>query len=352
MVSHLARGLRDRGYRVLVGLFRSGWLKEQCEAKQLETVVTPMQDKLDWRWLKKVLHFVRAENVSLIHTHEFTANVYGALVARLAGIPVVATVHGKNYYWENARRRIAYRRLAKWGRMVAVSRDIREFLAEHVGIKKERIEVIHNGINVDAFDCQHEATAHKSALGLCGDGRIIGMIGSLYPVKGHRYLLGALPRILAACPDTTVLLIGRGELDSSLKALAKDLGVDQRVHLLGLRSDISALLSIMDVFVQPSISEGLSIALLEAMAAAKPVVASHVGGNPELVSDGETGCLVPPQDENALATTIVSLLQNPQMARILGENGRRRVCADFTLDRMIDKYVTLYENSIANHASS
>ena len=274
--------------------------------------------------------------------------VNGAVVARLGGIPVVATVHGKNYYWENARRRIAYRRLAKWGRMVAVSRDVRTFLAEHIGIEEKRVEVIHNGVSVDAFDSRHQSTQYKSALSLCGEDRIIGTIGSLYPVKGHKYLLCALPRILDVCPNTTILLIGRGELDASLKALAKDLGVEQRVRFLGLRSDISALLSIMDVFVQPSLSEGLSIALLEAMAAGKPVVASRVGGNLELVADGESGYLVPPKDEEALAQKIVSILQSPQTARLLGENGRHRVCADFTLDQMIDKYTRLYEHSIAH----
>ena len=144
------------------------------------------------------------------------------------------------------------------------------------------------------------------------------VVGNLYPVKGHRYLLDAAPRILARCPSTVFVFAGRGDCEADLREQARHLGIATRVRFLGLRRDVPALLSTGDVFVQPSLSEGLSIAILEAMAAAKPVVTTRVGGNPELVADGETGLLVEPKDAGALAAAVIRVLTDAAEARRLG----------------------------------
>jgi glycosyltransferase involved in cell wall biosynthesis len=183
----------------------------------------------------------------------------------------------------------------------------------------------------------------RHELGIARGERIVGAVGNLYEVKGHRYLLEAVPGILRACPRTTFLIAGRGELEEPLRSQARRLGIDARVRFLGLRPDIPALLSLCDVFVQPSLSEGLSVAILEAMAAALPVVTTRVGGNPELVVDGETGVLVEQANPRQLADAVTRLLTDSAEARRLGDNGLRRVTNRFTVAAMVDAYQAIYE---------
>ena len=172
--------------------------------------------------------------------------------------------------------------------------------------------------------------------------QIVGVIGSLYPVKGHTYLLQAIPAILKKHGNTIFFFAGRGQLEGELKRQARDLGIEDHVRILGFRSDVANLLGIVDLFALPSLSEGLSVAILEAMVARKPVVASHVGGNPELVVDGETGYLVPPMDPPALSARIVELLGDQRLRARLGEAGRRRVMELFSLSAMVEQYEQLY----------
>ena len=170
-----------------------------------------------------------------------------------------------------------------------------------------RIKVIYNGQDVSPPIGLEEKRCLRAGLGLEEDEQVVGVVGSLYPVKGHEYLLAAIPQVLRFHPHTTFLIVGRGDLRVAEEE-AKQRGLEKHVRFLGFREDVSALLSLMGIFVLPSLSEGLSIALLEAMASGKPVIATDVGGNPEVVVDDETGFLVPPRDADALAAKLLLLL--------------------------------------------
>lgn len=340
--SHLAASLDRSRFRSIVCLFRPGWLKDRCEELGIATHVVRINGMFDWRWVRDCLKLIRRENVALIHTHEFTANTYGTLVARLAGIPSVATVHGKSYYAEQLKRRLAYRLVSRVAHMIAVSHDLKRYLVRSVGIQGNRVSVIYNGIKVEDHPAPIVVTDCRRELELGQNEQVVGMVGSLYPVKGHEYLLESIPHVVRQCPRTTFLIIGRGELEVSLKEKVKRLGLERHVRFLGLRRDVAKLLALMDIFVLPSLSEGLSIALLEAMAAGLPVVATNVGGNPELVVDGTTGYLVPPQKPEELAARLISLLSNKAHAQQLGQNGRKRVYEYFSLQHMITQYQELY----------
>jgi glycosyltransferase involved in cell wall biosynthesis len=342
MISTLSAALNAKQFRVIVGLFRQGWLQEQCESLQVETRIIPLEGVFHHRWFKRCLQLIREERVAVVHAHEFSAIVYGSLVARLTAIPFVGTIHGKNYYWERVRRRLAYRWASRYGQLVAVSEDLKKFVIEKVGIQDSRIQVIYNGVEPAATVQPEEVTRCREELGFGTDDIVIGAVGSLYPVKGHRYLLDAMPEVLAQHPRARLLIIGRGPLEDSLRAQADRLGIKDRVRFLGLRHDVPRLLAMMDLFVLPSLSEGLSLALLEAMAAGKPVVATRVGGNPELVKSGRTGLLVQPNDPVALATNISTLLSDPAKILEYGEHGRERVLACFGMDKMVDGYSRLY----------
>jgi glycosyltransferase involved in cell wall biosynthesis len=346
VISNLACSLdRDR-YRPILCLFRTGWIQERSESRGVPTYIIPTQGMADWRWVRQVGQLLRDEGVDLIHAHEFDANVQGTFAAGLAGIPLVATIHGKNYFWEKYRRRLAYRWVSRRATMVAVSQNLKDFVVEKVGIGRDRLRVVYNGVDVLPSCGYDEVRNCRKELNLPESDQVVGVIGNLYPVKGHQYLIEGIPSILSKCPNTSFLFAGRGQLETELKAEVKRLGLDGRVHFLGLRQDVARILALLDVFVLPSLSEGLSMAILEAMMAGKPVVATAVGGNPELVLDGKSGFLVPPRDSQALARSVTALLMNRQQAAQFAEEGKRRAEGQFSLRTMVNAYQTLYEERL------
>lgn len=346
IVRRLAVSLDQTRFRSVVCLFRPGWLGDVCRDANLPTYVVGMKGAVDRHWFKNVADLLKKERVDAIHAHEFTANAYGTALGKLVNTPVVATIHGKNYYCEQVKRRIAYRWVSRVSTMVAVSDDLRQFLVERVGIAQERVRVIYNGVDVSTPSDPVQIASVRSELGLGRWETVIGAVGSLYPVKGHSYLIRALPSILKEYPKVLLLIVGRGELENELKAEVVGLNLQDHVRFLGFRNDVHTLLSAMDIFVMPSLSEGLSMAILEAMAAGLPVVATKVGGNPEIVQDGETGFLVPPENSDLLAERVVDLLRNPRRARDFGDRGKRRVTERFSLSAMVDAYQGCYERAI------
>lgn len=346
VISNLSASLDPARFRAILCLFRPGWIQAYSESLSVRTYVIPTHGMFDWRWMLRFKRLLKDEHVDLIHAHEFDANVQGAFVAALSGIPLVATVHGKNYFWEKLRRRVAYRWVSRRATMVTVSQNLKHFIVEKVGIDPGNVKVVYNGVHglpqIDSSDirkCREE-------LGVPGGNQIVGVVGNLYPVKGHQYLIASIPAVLAKCPNTTFIFAGRGQLEAELKAQALELGVDGQIRFLGLRQDIPRILSVLDVFVLPSLSEGLSMAILEAMVAGKPVIATDVGGNPELVEDGETGYLVPSQNSQALADRLITVLTNRQRALQFGKSGQHRAQGQFSLITMVHEYQALYDQCI------
>lgn len=346
-VIHMFGGaLQQRGWDVTLGLFRPGWLKEECERDGIATRVMPQEGLLNWRWCRRWMAFIRENRINIIHAHEFDAIVSGWMLAEAVGLPFVATVHGKNYYWQRLRRRFAYRAVSRTAQIVAVSEDLKRFIVSKVGIADQRVNVVYNGVPAMDPVSEQEVKALRAELGINESDRVVGAVGNLYPVKGHRYLVAAMVDVLRKYPKTLLLLAGRGELEQELREEVWRLNMAERVRFLGLRQDVSRLLAVMDVFALPSLSEGLSIALLEAMRAGRPVVATRVGGNPELVIEGQTGFLVPAEDASALAQAILKLLEDPNQAKAFGDRAQRLVEKQYTLDCMADKYLQLYQQAI------
>jgi len=347
IVKKLATSLDPRRFRSAVCLFRPGWLYEATTDQGIPTSVIGMDGQLDLNWARAFAALIRKERVALIHAHEFTANTYGSLMGRIMGVPVVATVHGKNYYTEQVKRRMAYRYVSRVSRMVAVSEDLRQFIIRRAGVAEHRVNVVHNGVEIVGRPPVDQLNAIRTDLDLDQYDHVIGAVGSLYPVKGHIHLIRALPEILRACPKTLLLLVGQGGLEQTLKTEVIDKGLDAHVRFLGFRRDVPALLSLFDVFVLPSLSEGLSMALLEAMAAGKPVVATKVGGNSEIVLNADTGFLVDPESPESISDRIVRLLQDKVQAVHMGDRGRDRVHGNFSFRAMVDRYQNYYEQATA-----
>ena len=287
---------------------------------------------------------MRERRVDALHANTLKAHVLGSLAARLAGRPLVWHMHDLPSTRGDTRNLLdQVARLAR-PEIIAVSAAVAADLSPAM---RARARVVHNGLDLAAFDRAAASLAAPLALP-AGDGPLIGAISYLIPWKGHEVFLRAARRMLAVRPELRFVIVGepifqwRDERDR-LEGIAREVGVADRVAFLGHREDVPAVLEAFDLFVMPSLFEPFGRVLIEAMAASRPVVAARAGGVPEIVLDGETGLLVPPGDDAALAEASLALLADPARGRRLGEAGRRRVAEAFSLDTQIAALMAAYE---------
>ena len=325
-------------------VIEEGGLANRLRKAGIDVFVSSKRNRWDLSYPFRLASMLRKYQVDVVHTY---SGVYrdGCLAARLARVPVnVHSDHGR-FYPNQRRARWTHRFMTGFrDEVVCVSEDLRAFLIQDVGIPAEKVSVIYNGVEANAHRALSSPDVLKRNLGLAEDCLTVGIVGRLVPVKNHRVLLEAIPSVLAAVPKVRLLVVGDGPLRQDLEALAEDLKISDRVLFLGHRSDVPELLCIMDVVALSSLHEGNSIALLEAMEAGRPVVATAVGGNPELVVDGVTGLLVPPGEPEPLARAIVELLKDGPRRRAMGIAGRARVEKHFSIDAMVRSYESLYES--------
>jgi glycosyltransferase involved in cell wall biosynthesis len=343
----LCKGLDQKFWHPICGLLKDGWLNEQLNKQGIETTLITNKYSLDLSCLWQLIQIIRRNNVDIVHSHEFTMNIYGAVAALLTGRPHIATIHGKGYYWEKQRRKLAYHLMAlsPATTIVTVSANLRDFIADKIGIRKNGIRVIYNGVDAVRFNEKNESSGTRTAEQMNLGNPVIGTIGNLYPVKGHLYLIRAASRIVQEYPGASFLIIGK-KTDhlARLQKEVSDLGLQKNILFLGFRQDIPQLLQLMDVFVLPSIEETFSIATLEAMALALPVVVTKCGGPQEFVEDGQSGLLVPPKDPTSLAATVLTLLKDKEFSNRISQAGRKRALEDFSLSETNLRYQELYEN--------
>jgi glycosyltransferase involved in cell wall biosynthesis len=284
-----------------------------------------------------------ARRYDLVHTHTLAAaNVLARLAARIARVPVVSHLHIENHFrrpTEPLLRRLDNATARLCARLVAVSEDTRRAY-ERQGYPLGRIEVVYNGVETHTT----RNGRLRSELGVPPEAPLVAELGRLCDVKGQRELIRSLEHL----PGVRVLLIGTdlergGAFQAALEREADGLGVRERVVFAGHRDDARALLAEADLVALPSWTEGFPLAALEAMAAGRPVVATAVGGTPEVVVDGETGVLVPPRDHEALAAAIGRLVADPELRGRLGEAGRRRVEERFSLEAMTRRMLAIYD---------
>ena len=309
-----------------------------------------MQSKrFDWRAVADLRQLLRRERISLVHSHLYHANLYGRLAARFGGVPAVATVHNV-YTRTKLHRRLLNRWLARGtARVIAVSEEVRRDLIEHDGIDAAKVVLIHNGIDLRRIETKTTREQARARLSIPDGTFAIGCVGRLEEQKGHRYLLeacAALARDPAFGPFG-ILLVGDGRLRNELENQAAELGIAARVSFLGSRTDVAEILKALDLYVMPSLWEGLSLAMLEAMAAGLPIVISDVGGVSQAI-DADSGVKVPPKDVAALADAIRRLAAQPERRKSLGRAARKRAEAEFGADAMVARLTRVYEDACAS----
>ncbi len=307
--------------------------------------VVELGDKLggDYRLYFKLAREFRRYRIHIAHTHSWATVMEGIIGARLARVPII--IHGEHGTMKTETKLHIQIQRALWhstDQMLAVSNVLRENLQRQFNFPKEKIRVIANGVDLSRFALTRQSDDYKTRLGLPANALVFGAIGRVVPVKAYSTLLQAAKLIFDEIPMAHLVMVGDGPQLEALVQLAEEYQIAARVHFLGARKDVPEILRAFDVFVLSSESEGMSNTILEAMASARPVVATAVGGNPELVVDRETGLLVPPHDPPAMAAAIMKLLRDTELCRQMGWLGRQRVEEKFSLEVMVQNYANIY----------
>ena len=315
--------LSQKGHRVIVVTKRDCTLREKVgelmkDNSGIELHGWKTSGKFDPKTFGKLRKLIRAQRVDLVHTHLTTASWLGALAGRATGVPTVAHIHGadsKTWF-----QRAHY--------LIAVAEGVKKHLLAQ-GIDGQRVPVLYYGIDLEKYAAPLPTPEAKARLNLAPETKTVGIIGSLIPRKGHRHLLNALKNIESQVGEVHAIFAGEGAEESALRLQAQALGLEERVHFLGFRTDAADIMAACDAVALPSYKEGLSIAMMEAMALARPVIVTNVAGMPELVQHGITGWMTSPGDETELAEALTQVFSEPENTRRLARAGRDFVIENF-----------------------
>ncbi|MGR3301541.1 MAG: glycosyltransferase [Candidatus Scalindua sp.] len=321
------------------GFFANKLVKEGIDVKILH--ISTSRNPLSIHKLYKLL---KNRKFDLIHTHAYSAGTIGRISAFLAGVPVIISHNHSVYDYYNK-----YYHFVEWllclitDKIICVSDIVKKFTNETQRINANKLITIHNGIDSVCSVTGKEASDIRKKLGIPHNHTVISTIAHMEEHKGIKYLLESASLLLQSRNDISFLLVGEGALKEELKILCADLKIEKNVIFAGERSDISEILSLTDIFVLPSLREGLGLAILETMACGKPVIATNVGGIPEIVKDGVSGILVSPRDPEALHTAMKELLDDKEMQKKMGANGEKVCNEKFNSKVMVGQIENLYD---------
>lgn len=312
--------------------------------------IFPMKSKLDWKPISNLASLIKTEGFHIVHTHGVRANLIGRVAAKLAGgTHVVTTVHSVlafDYHrwadrWINRICETGTRGITE--RFITVCDMLAAQLARE-GVPEEKIFTVHNGLELEKYSPDVSGEPIRQEFGITQDKIVMGIVARLHPVKGHTYLLDALAKAVKNEPNLLLLIVGTGPDRAMLKERCRELALDQNVIFTGFRKDIPQMLAALDFLVLPSLSEGLSLTIMEGMAMHKPVLATAVGGTPEIITHEVDGYLVPPADAGALAEGILQMAGNLQEVRDMGLAARKTIEERFTAALMAEKTTGIYRN--------
>ena len=327
---------------------KEGDLKERLK-KEVKVLCLWKKEGFDILRIFAMARLFSKEKPDIVHTHGWGGGLFsGVLGARLAGVTIV--IHGEHgtLYVDKKRRILAQKFLFLLvDRIITVSEDLKKQLIRYFKIEPEKVIAIINGVDTGKFQPNpSSALIKRRELNLKEDEFMVGSVGRLVSIKDYQTLLYAAKEVINRLPNVKFMLVGDGPLRRELENLAVTLEIDKNILILGSRSDVAELINTMDLFVLTSLSEGLSNTILEAMAVGKPIIATDVGGNPEIVKDGETGLLIQPKNYKKLAESIVNLLSLSNLRKEMGAAARTRIVKKFSLQRMAKEYEDIYKHCL------
>ena len=345
-ILNLSRGLVSRNHKVYVASSGGEWV-ERLKKYNVEHSYLPFGTKsiispklfIAYLLLNKI---IKEKQIDIIHSQTRISAVVASWMGRKTSIPFVYTAHGF------LKARWARRMFPCWGKLViAISQPVKEQLLSDFGLGEDRIRLVHNGIDLS----RPQVTGHRSqeirrSYGL-REGQVVGIIARLSAVKGHKYLIMAMKKVIKEIPNAQLLIIGEGSIKKGLQDLTEELGISRNVYFIPVVLDTAEALSVMDAFVMPSLQEGLGLSIMEAMLAQVAVVASNVGGIPSLIKDRKTGRLVKAAEPESLACAIIELLKNKEKAAMLGSAARDLIRKEFSLEKMAEETERVYQECLS-----
>jgi glycosyltransferase involved in cell wall biosynthesis len=342
-ILELVRALPRGRYEPVVCCFRHGRKAAEIERLGVRVVHLPKRRRADLGFVWRLVRLMRTERIDIVHTFLIGANVWGRLAALAAGVPVIIASERNVDIWEEPVKRFLGRLLALFtSRVVANADAVRAYLIAR-GVSAERVVTIRNGVDFGRFDRPVDRATLRRSFGVEPDDVLAAVVARLEPQKGHDTVIEAAARLRDRHPRLRFLFVGGGSRERDLAEIVTQRGLGDRVLFAGFRTDSADLIRAADLSVLVSTKEGLSNTLLESLAAGRPVVASTVGGNPEVISP-DVGVLVPPSDVEALTAALDRLLTDAAAATRMGDRGRSRVRREFSVERMVAETAALYDS--------
>ncbi len=345
----LLKGLNRDRFNPVIVCPAEGGLSEALKRMNVETYIIKMGTlrKLDiFSWIQsiyKMVKIIREKSVHIIHSNGSRATIYGGLAARLTRTPLIWHVRIADS------DRLLDTLLAKLSsHIVAISEAVQKRFCWIVNSTKDTT-VIYNGVDTKEFNPAIDGSGIREEFGISPETPLIGTVGRMDWYKGHEYFIHAAAQVIEKIPNAHFLIVGDGENRKSLITLVQNLHLSNQVFFAGNRDDVPQILACLDLFVLSSVSEGFGRAAAEAMACAKPVVATTAGGLPEVVENGITGKLVHPRDSSALAAAILEMIGDRERAQRMGVAGRRRVETLFSIEQNISRTEKLYESMLIKY---
>ena len=340
----------DRAFFELVVccLTGGGFIAERIKESGVEVIMLHKKKGVDFRVILNLIKAIRTRRIEVAHLHNFSANFWGTIAALFCRVPIILrTEHSivvKKTFIKRVENFVNYLLGFFQKSVIGVSEKVTNSHIQEDFFPSNKYITIYNGIDPSIFEKKSDLKKYFEEFNIDENYMIVEKIASLRVEKGHEYFLKAAKIILDKVRNVIFLIVGDGPKRNELKRLAKELGIKDNIIFTGVREDTSELLKFADLFVLSSLREGFPITILEAMAASKPIVATDVGGNSEAVLHGITGFIVPPQNEEALAEAILSLLKNKKLAKEMGAKGRERVKKEFSAEIMVKKTEDLYKS--------
>ncbi len=349
----LAEQLRHRGFDISVACDSEGYLVEELRKRNILMYPVRLRNRLGARSLSTLYGICKSRRFQIVHSHGGTAGFWGRVAAFLAGVPVriqtyhgLHTLHRKGIFVKFLFLIVERLLVSVTTKFICVSEADFRLAGRKRLLTNEKAVVVRNGIETKKYANTRARKRIRAEFNISDQHIFVGTVGRLHTQKGQRYLLDAIPRVLKVNPHVRFVIVGSGNLWNKLRNKASTMGIREAVFFTGVRYDVPELLSAMDIYVLQSLWEGLALTLLEACAAGKPIVATAIDGNKEIVRHGFNGLLVPERDPEALACAILELVKNKPLRSKFARNGRRIVKKEYEVKRMVSAIAEVYNTSL------
>ena len=342
---NLARYLSRKGVEVSV-VSGGGDLQGRLDAEAIPHVEFDIKTKSEfgikvWKNVNRLAKMIKEEGYDLVHAQTRVTQVLGYLSSAKAGVPLISTCHG---FFKH--RRLLRRLFPCWGdRVIAISKSVWEHMVNDFHVPYEKVIVVYNGIELDKYSSAspERGLELRKKLGINASDMLLGAVGRLSPVKGYGYLIRAFKDISDTEDKARLIFVGEGPEKKALVNQARSLGIDNKIIFTPGGGPLEDYMAMFDIFCMPSVNEGLGLALMEAMAAGKPCIASDTGGLSELIEDGSNGLLVAPEDPVALGAAITRLIGDRSLRKSLGSKAAKKAMAEFSMERSVNATIEAYE---------